>query len=274
MATTSAFDPSKIGAVCHTCGRSDFLPFTCNYCGLKYCQDHRHPQSHTCGPYSALQKEQALKTGSSTPPPAIGSIKTTCSHTQCSTALDGIMSPGTVCKCRGIFCLKHRHPLDHACKYTSPPPTSAARAREALEKLRHWASSYGSTRTDAGKKTSTKTSRVLVVAKMKKTSKGDQRVPQEKRIYIHAEGPPDEPNQPKADIYVSREWSTGKALDSIASLLGVRNNNNAAMEDDDKLRLINVDLGALLEHAPKFGDVAKDGDTIMLVRGLRLPTTA
>ena len=33
---------------CIYCGKNVPLPFTCNYCGLKHCGEHRLPERHSC----------------------------------------------------------------------------------------------------------------------------------------------------------------------------------------------------------------------------------
>lgn len=35
-------------ARCHFCGRAESLPFTCKFCGEKFCSDHRLPENHQC----------------------------------------------------------------------------------------------------------------------------------------------------------------------------------------------------------------------------------
>lgn len=33
---------------CHVCGEVKGLPYTCNYCGGRFCRDHRLPEKHRC----------------------------------------------------------------------------------------------------------------------------------------------------------------------------------------------------------------------------------
>jgi len=33
---------------CEKCGKEVVLPFTCNYCGNGYCDEHRLPENHDC----------------------------------------------------------------------------------------------------------------------------------------------------------------------------------------------------------------------------------
>lgn len=33
---------------CEVCGRTEFLPFKCNYCGKSFCSEHHLPEAHGC----------------------------------------------------------------------------------------------------------------------------------------------------------------------------------------------------------------------------------
>ncbi len=35
-------------AECSYCGASESLPFTCKFCGGKFCSEHRLPENHEC----------------------------------------------------------------------------------------------------------------------------------------------------------------------------------------------------------------------------------
>lgn len=35
------------------CGVVDFLPYKCDYCEDKFCEEHRFPESHNCEKYDA-----------------------------------------------------------------------------------------------------------------------------------------------------------------------------------------------------------------------------
>lgn len=52
---------------CEFCGKDEYLPFKCRYCGGYYCIDHRLPENHNCS--SALQiTEKENKLNESTKP--------------------------------------------------------------------------------------------------------------------------------------------------------------------------------------------------------------
>lgn len=38
----------RVGTKCDYCGKEEYLPFECRYCGGKFCVDHRLPEAHHC----------------------------------------------------------------------------------------------------------------------------------------------------------------------------------------------------------------------------------
>lgn len=42
---------------CHECGNSDYLLFTCRYCGLEFCSEHRLPESHSCKSFKQVMEQ-------------------------------------------------------------------------------------------------------------------------------------------------------------------------------------------------------------------------
>lgn len=48
---------------CSYCGRDELLPFTCPYCGRRFCSEHRLPESHSCtGPYKERPRPLRVET--------------------------------------------------------------------------------------------------------------------------------------------------------------------------------------------------------------------
>jgi hypothetical protein len=56
-------------------------------------------------------------------------------------------------------------------------------------------------------------------------------------------------------------------LDRLADTLGVKNQNNQTLDKDKKLQLFHIESGTLLEMDRKFGELVKNGDTVVLARG-------
>lgn len=136
-----------------------------------------------------------------------------------------------------------------------------------MEKLRAWGASKQKavTNTVASKKTpSPAVARVQATATLKKTAKGDAKVPMEKRVYLHveAEASTTTAKLPKGAFFYSKEWSVGRVLDSAAKSLQIENLNNRVDGEDDKLRVFHVEGGRLLEYSEKLGTAVQTGSTL------------
>lgn len=68
-----------------------------------------------------------------------------------------------------------------------------------------------------------------------------------------------------------QEWSVGRVLDQAANYLGVKNENSMADDEERRLRVFHVEGGRILSFGEKIGDVAVDGNTIVLLRGVQMP---
>ncbi|MHA1261136.1 MAG: AN1-type zinc finger domain-containing protein [Candidatus Freyarchaeota archaeon] len=42
---------------CEFCGKEEYLPFKCKYCGGYFCIDHRLPENHNCSPVLQIPEE-------------------------------------------------------------------------------------------------------------------------------------------------------------------------------------------------------------------------
>ena len=202
----------------------------------------------------------------------------------------GGRNPGVKCDtCRRTYCLSHRLKEDHDCKTLIPlgvqarkiDPTSAQeKTKAAFGRLRAWGSKKSE---EAQKAAAATTSRVLPKAKpstvsnrlvatnnLKKTAKGDEKVPPEKRVYVfvEAEAATTTSKFPKGEFYYSKDWVVGRVLDDAARRLQVVNENNKSEDERHKLRVFHVEGGRLLEFGEKVGAVLASGNTIVLLRGV------
>jgi hypothetical protein len=111
---------------------------------------------------------------------------------------------------------------------------------------------------------------LAATATLKKTAKGDEKIPQDKRIYLYVEASSDTITAkiPKGNFFYSAEYSVGRVLDLAAKSLQVANVNNRSESEEDKLRVFHVEGGRLLEFAEKLGQSVKTGNTIVLLRGV------
>lgn len=141
-----------------------------------------------------------------------------------------------------------------------------------MDKLRAWGLSKQKTLAKAvGPKTpSASVARIQAAAALKKTAKGDEKVPVEKRVYLHveAEASTTTAKLPKGAFFYSKEWSVGRVLDLAAKSLQIQNLNNRVEGEEDKLRVFHIEGGRLLEFSEKLGAAVQTGNTIVLLRGV------
>lgn len=150
--------------------------------------------------------------------------------------------------------------------------TQKEKGYAALEKLRAWgaAKQKNITKTVGSKTPSPAVARIQAAATLKKTAKGDDKVPMEKRIYLHveAEASTTTAKLPKGAFFYNQEWSVGRVLDMAAKSLQIQNVNNRVEGEDDKLRVFHVEGGRLLEFSEKLASAVQTGNTIVLLRGV------
>ncbi|KAL8732047.1 MAG: hypothetical protein Q9166_002999 [cf. Caloplaca sp. 2 TL-2023] len=279
----------NIGGTCQylTCDSYDFLPFRCESCHGRFCQDHRTEAGHKCaraGEWAAkrLQQQANRVDSPSLQRPTILTA-TQCSHPQCKTLIDTLNSVGVACStCNRKYCLKHRIPEDHDCKNSIPlgarqglrGPSQTDRARLALGRLKLWGKEKQAAVLPKPKP-STAASRAVALNQLKRTAKGDKNVPFDKRMYLHVEAEANTTTSklPKGAFWYNKAWSVGRLLDDAARNLQVQNVNNRGGGEEERLRIYHVEGGRLLEFGEKVEDVLAQGNTIVLLRGVG-PTSA
>ncbi len=119
-------------------------------------------------------------------------------------------------------------------------------------------------------KPSTAASRVVALNSLKRTAKGDEKVPMEKRIYLHVEAEANTTTSklPRGEFWFSKEWSVGRVLDVAAKGLQVQNLNNRGGGEEERLRVFHVEGGRLLGFGEKVGESVQSGNTMVLLRGV------
>lgn len=278
-------DLDTIGSHCQYtfCNQLDFLPFRCESCKGTYCLDHRTETSHKCpraGEWAAARRKAAALTPATNTPssgkPSLSSA-TQCSHPSCKTYINTLNAVGVGCPtCNRQYCLKHRLKEDHSCSTLVPlgarqssGPSQAEKAKAALGRLRLWGKEKQAAVLPKPKP-STAASRVLAVNALKRTAKGDAKVPVEKRIYLYVEAEANTTSSklPKGGFWYNKDWSVGRMLDAAARNLQVENLNNHGGGEEEMLRVFHVEAGRILEFSEKAGDVCVSGNTIVLLRGI------
>ncbi|KAI9903856.1 hypothetical protein N3K66_000385 [Trichothecium roseum] len=290
---TDLDDASLVGKHCEYeyCNQLDFLPFHCQSCGGTFCLDHRGESAHRCASEGAWAErrrlarlaEPSVGAGRTLRDVAVAEEKPCALSPSCRAVVGTSLAPGVHCRrCRRDYCLKHRLEEDHDCKNLTPlgarAPSSAdvaAKTKSALDRFKAWGlrQKESATRALPKPKPTSAAARLAAVNALKKTAKGDAKLPAEKRVYLHveAEAATARAKYPRGDFFYSRDWVVGRVLDAAARSLQVENLNNRSEAEADKLRVFHVEAGRLLDYGEKVGAALQSGNTVVLLRGVGPP---
>jgi predicted nucleic acid binding AN1-type Zn finger protein len=283
-------DLTDIGRHCQLeyCNQLDFLPFFCQSCKKTFCLDHRTEDSHKCankGAWAERRRQAALaKPSAGEGRRMVDAVShKPCAASDCRTTVGTSLVPGVHCTgCNRDYCLKHRLREEHDCKNKVPLgarprqlDTAAESTRSALAKLRAWGSAKKeqASRALPKPKPTSASQRMIAVNNLKKTAKGDAKLPPEKRVYLYVEAEAETTTAkfPKGEFFYSRDWVVGRVLDAAARSLQVENINNQSSDERNKLRVFHVEGGRLLEFNEKVGSSLVSGNTLVLLRGVGPP---
>ncbi|GKZ21429.1 hypothetical protein AbraIFM66951_006176 [Aspergillus brasiliensis] len=289
-------DLDAIGSHCSlpTCNQLDFLPFRCPNCKGTFCLEHRTETAHKCAnarisspsPSTTTSTSTSTSTSHQQQKPNIYTADQ-CAHVSCKTLINTLTDPGVRCdQCRKEYCLRHRLREGHDCRAvvnnnsrTGRGGAAAGGGADTLKsmfaKMRSWgkqptsSSSSTSSGSGSGRKPP---SRAVQVNTMKRTAKGDNNVPTDKRVYLHVVGTSETTNKPatdppRGDFFFDERWKVGRVLDDAARRLQVENVNNRGGGEEEKLRVFHVEGGVFLEFGDSVGGKVKSGDTVVLLRG-------
>ncbi|KAI1079124.1 AN1-type zinc finger protein [Whalleya microplaca] len=282
-------DLTLIGKHCQLeyCNQLDFLPFFCQSCKKTFCLDHRTEDAHKCasaGAWAARRRAAQLATPSAGEGKRMREFVSAkpCAADDCKTVVGTSLVPGVHCAtCNRDYCLKHRLGEEHDCKNKVPIGARPAQfdvaeqTKSAFAKLRAWGSAK---KEKAGRvlpkpKPSSTAARLVATNNLKKTAKGDAKLPPEKRVYVYVEAEAETTTAKnyKGEFFYSKDWVVGRVLDAAARSLQVENVNNQSSDERDKLRVFHVEGGRVLEFNEKVGSVLVSGNTIVLLRGIGPP---
>ncbi|RYO84156.1 hypothetical protein DL766_009753 [Monosporascus sp. MC13-8B] len=287
-------DPTLVGKHCQLeyCNQLDFLPFFCQSCKKTFCLDHRTEDAHQCanrGAWAERRRQAQLARPSAGEGRRLRdrdlATQKPCAADDCRTVIGTSLVPGVHCAtCNRDYCLKHRLREEHDCASKTPigarPSAGAAAAgssaRSALAKLRAWGSAKReqaqtlTTRALPKPKPTSASARLVAVNNLKKTAKGDTKLPPEKRVYLYveAEAETTTAKYPRGEFFYSKDWVVGRLLDAAARSLQVENINNQSADERDRLRVFHVEGGRLLEFNEKIGAALTSGNTVVLLRGV------
>lgn len=283
-------DATLIGKHCEFeyCNQLDFLPFFCQSCKHTYCGDHRSETAHKCanaGAWAERRRQAQLARSSAGEGKRMRDLVTQkpCAAKDCKTTVGTSLTPGVHCdRCNRDYCLKHRLGEEHDCKNLIPLGARPSQfdnlgkeARSAFAKFKAWGAKQkeSATRALPKPKPTSASARLIAVNNLKKSAKGDAKVPPEKRVYLYVEAEAETTTAkfPKGEFFYSKDWVIGRLLDAAAKGLQVENVNNQSADEKDKLRVFHVEGGRILEYNEKVGGALQSGNTVVLLRGVGLP---
>lgn len=256
----------NIGKHCHKCQQLDFLPFHCEYCNFTYCSSHRNLESHRC---PGKPREEARSNQQYDGPTAASlfpdrekdKIKLENSINNAKPKATNIIgrnsTQGNVLTKFAKFLKLQKNKKKNDNKVMGLFKRSAPRAR----------------------------SKVAEMAILRRDTRGDPKVSETDKIYMWCLyiNPKQVSDNAETDIFaninvenekkavwVSKQWSVGRALDSIADKFNIVNINNQTRETDERLCICKVNndgLSVMVETADRCLKAFKNADLIYLVRG-------
>lgn len=233
------------------CKQLDFLPFKCSHCELVFCKDHFMPDKHMCthDSVSVIEAGEPLK-------------HYRCTYDDCST----LSSVEMCCKvCNKHFCLHHRH---HGCNDMDQATRDKERSKwEAPKRQFELAKAEADRQVDASlnrakkKESLNKTALKVQLMRLKGKAAGSKGIPVSDRVYFLIYLPLTFPQKSKA-VFVAKQWSIGRVIDSVADLCDIPNRNNQIAAT--KLRLFHHHDGKMLctEMERKLDELLNEG-TVM-----------
>ena len=283
-------DVEGIGTHCEMtfCHQLDFLPFRCESCNGQFCLDHRTESAHSCtqpGAWAQRKRQAQLSSSSSsssTPKPSILNHEQQCSDPSCKTLINTPLTQGVHCpNCNRNYCLKHRMREDHNCANLVPlgaRPGNSQREKglAALEKLRAWGAAKQKSLGASMPKVPQSSAKANAAAafkelnELKRTAKGDAKVPMDQRIYLYIKPNLDTPVEQDrgTPFFYHKDWKIGRVLDMAAKELHVQNVNNKVEREEERLNLYRFRVKTPLDFGKEVGDVCQNGFVLALFKGL------
>ncbi|KAJ8911864.1 hypothetical protein NQ315_012530 [Exocentrus adspersus] len=223
------------------CNQLDFLPLHCK-CGKTLCSHHFNAHVQACEKSRFLTEDELKK---------IGNIFL-CSYNGCT---EGSIIPLLCERCNKHFCVKHRHLQE--CEEKSHVALAAEKEKYAAP-LRQFREAKACVDKQLDSKlVEVKTkgkhkdmAHKIQLMRIKNRATGIKSVPIPDRIYFNViflkEG-----NEKATAVFVSKQWSLGRAIDAIAQELKLENNNNK--RNEKKLRLFKKDTKEIVSNKMSTG---------------------
>jgi predicted nucleic acid binding AN1-type Zn finger protein len=205
---------TNVGANCEwkECKDLDFLPIICQFCKHNFCKLHFLPANHACEKLQDVKAENLGKT----------EVRYNCHVENCSKwELAPVLCPF----CQKQVCLTHRYQDSHACEKLGAKqqimPATKQHVSNIIKENKVGERKPRKNLSLSAQKTAAK----VQLMKLKLKSVGQTSLPEAERIYFLVH-PPQETGKPGQGCFVSKNWSIGKIIDSLADSTKTVNENN------------------------------------------------
>nr|CAH7759323.1 unnamed protein product [Callosobruchus chinensis] len=199
-----------------TCHQLDFLPLNCK-CGKIFCSDHFKIHTQICQVSRNLTEEELKQ---------IENVFV-CSHPNCT---ERSVVPLVCERCHKHFCIKHRHLTE--CEEKSAEKIAAEKEKyhapvRKFNEAKDIVDKQLESKLEAAKKKvkNRATANKVQLMKLKGKAVGLKSVPQTNRLYFNV-STVNSGTEKSVAIFVSNQWSLGRAIDGIADEMKLQNNNN------------------------------------------------
>lgn len=251
-----------VGTHCAFCRQLDFLPFHCTFCNGEFCASHRSKEAHHC---------QWLLDSANT--------KTTVQNVQSQSKDNNGKFFQSLLPEKGYVRVQNSTvKVKEENRNVKPSNLRSTINKSALDKLAKFFKKRETSKIlSSNKSKKGSTNKLIQLTKLKRTAKGDVKIPVSNRVYVYCYVVDDENEDAKEhELYVNKIWPIGRALDYIAQQLNVSNpNNDFKATSKEKLYLYKKKEGTgdllCLESSGRVSADIKDLDILYLTRGEERP---
>lgn len=275
-----------IGTNCSKCNRLDFLPFTCEYCKLVFCEDHRKLEAHQCPGtekfYNQAKKEYDYTKKSQDSPEPIASLFP--NREQDRAKVDKLINqqqpkPTNIKTAFrvGDAAKGKKNAFSKFNKFINLQREKInTQSGSKIKKLFSKDSGKASGRSSGGLGAKNAT---VDIQLLRKTSKGDSKIKPEDRVYVwclYVDANEEEEDKLKkididkqrVGVFLNKHWPVGRGLDVISETLKIKNNNNRTTDVHERLNIFKMTPEAELVKTSDRCSKFKTGDILYLVRGM------
>ncbi|SCW03531.1 LAFE_0G12530g1_1 [Lachancea fermentati] len=245
-----------VGTHCKFCRQLDFLPFHCSRCNGDFCQLHRLKEDHHC---RWLLEHQNVEDANSAPSP----------KNENGRYFQSLLPE------KGYIRVQQPPDSRKAASDSLRERLVKSGNTTALDKLKQFFSRNRSAHSKKTSKTSPST-KIIQLAKMKKSAVGDGKIPQDNRIYIFCYVVDRSDEHVKHELFINKIWPVGRVLDYIASQFDIQNYNNRAESTTKEKLFLYLDNNGVptpIDTTSRVATTIKNMDTLFLVRGEQAPSS-